>query len=244
MTIDEISKYAKTGSLPADKELTCPERCLFHALKNLYDQFREKKITAEQGDKEKKTALMQFQRDVFEYQRDKELIQHHAKLWGQIELSASAYRKNPTIKNADAFLAAVYSCNGDMPMTLDGIKTEFNGKDKELERSCQTCCYQGDHDMDTCGTCDYQDSLLKKEGKTPRLCMWKPNNKKNDAITLFLHNGVLEGGFTTDKAIEVTVCDFDSDIDDESAENSYWDECKKSGMQQFAPYIYHPQKQD
>ena len=54
----------------------------------------------------------------------------------------------------------------------------------------------------------------------------------------------LEGGFTTDKAIEVTVCDFDSDIDDESAENSYWDECKKSGMQQFAPYIYHPQKQD
>ena len=122
MTIDEISKYAKTGSLPADKELTCPERCLFHALKNLYDQFREKKITAEQGDKEKKTALMQFQRDVFEYQRDKELIQHHAKLWGQIELSASAYRKNPTIKNADAFLAAVYSCNGDMPMTLDGKK--------------------------------------------------------------------------------------------------------------------------
>ena len=128
MTIDEISKYAKTGSLPSDKELTCPERCLYYTLKNLYDQFREKKITAEQGDKEKKTALMQFQRDVFEHQRDKELIQHHARLWCQIELSATAYRKNPTIKNADAFLATVYCCNGDMPLALD---TEF--KDKELE---------------------------------------------------------------------------------------------------------------
>ena len=84
-------------------------------LKNLYNQFREKKITAEQGDKEKKAALMQFQRDIFEYQRDKELIQHHASLWREIELTGSAYRKEPSIEHADAFLAAVYGVKQKMP---------------------------------------------------------------------------------------------------------------------------------
>lgn len=114
MTTDEISRLAKAGSLPEDKELSCPERCLYHTLKNLYNQFREKKITAEQGDKEKKAALKQFQRDVFEYQRDKELIRHHASLWREIELTGSAYRKEPSIEHADAFLAAVYGVKQKM----------------------------------------------------------------------------------------------------------------------------------
>ncbi len=97
MTTDEISRLAKAGSLPEDRELSCPERCLYHTLKNLYDQFREKKITAEQGDKEKKAALMQFQRDIFEYQRDKELIQHHASLWREIELTGRNPRKHKAV---------------------------------------------------------------------------------------------------------------------------------------------------
>ena len=66
-------------------------------------------------------------------------------------------------------------------------------------------------------------------------------NRRDDAITLFLHNGVIEGGFTTDTGIKVTVCDFDSDMDNEAAENAYWDECRACGMLQFAPNIYHPQ---
>ena len=84
-------------------------------LKNLYNQFREKKITAEQGDKEKKAALMQFQKDVFESPRDKELIRHHASLWREIELTGSAYRKEPSIEHADAFLAVVYGVKQKMP---------------------------------------------------------------------------------------------------------------------------------
>lgn len=72
----------------------------------------------------------------------------------------------------------------------------------------------------------------------------KDASRRDDAIALFVHNGVIEGGFTTDSGIKVTVCDFDSDMDDEAAENAYWDECRKCGMKQFAPNIYHPKMQE
>ena len=111
MTTAEIAKYAKAGHLPQGRQFSCPERCLFYALNNLYMMFQENRITAEQGEEEKKAALLQYQKDMSEYQRNISLIQHQAELWKQIELTASAYRNDPSIEHADAFLAAVYGVN-------------------------------------------------------------------------------------------------------------------------------------
>ena len=108
MTTEEISKLAKTGSLPQESQLTCPERCLYSTLRNLYAEYKDKKITAEQGEQEKKAALLQYQRDAAEYMRYREQIQHHSRLWQHIELAASAYTKDPSLEHADAFLEAVY----------------------------------------------------------------------------------------------------------------------------------------
>ena len=58
MTTEEISKLARTGSLPQESMLTCPERCLYFTLVNLYAEYRDKKITAEQGEQEKKAAIV------------------------------------------------------------------------------------------------------------------------------------------------------------------------------------------
>lgn len=108
MTTEEISKFARTGSLPRESQLTCPERCLYFTLVNLYAEYKERKITAEQGEKEKKAAIMQYQRDTADYLRHRNLIQHYSRLWRNIELAASAYSKEPSIEHADAFLEAVY----------------------------------------------------------------------------------------------------------------------------------------
>lgn len=67
------------------------------------------------------------------------------------------------------------------------------------------------------------------------------NEKK---IVLFLHDGVIEGGFTTDSSARVTICDFDRELDDQEAENAFWKECENKGMELFAPDIYHPGAKD
>ena len=108
MTTEEISKLAQTGSLPQESQLNCPERCLYFTLRNLYAEYKARKITAEQGEKGKKAALLQYQRDSADYTRYRNLILHHARLWQHIELAASAYTKDPSIEHADAFLEAVY----------------------------------------------------------------------------------------------------------------------------------------
>lgn len=68
--------------------------------------------------------------------------------------------------------------------------------------------------------------------------------EKEKKVVLFVHNGVISGGFTSDTSIHVTVCDFDSDMDDQTAENVFWDQCETEGMTQFEPEIYHPAEKE
>ena len=126
MTTEQISRLARSGNLPENAGLSCPERCLFHTLKGIYSRFEEKKITAEQGEKEKKAALMQYQKDSAEYQGYKIMIRHQAKLWQNIELAANEYRKTPSIDHADSFLEAVY-----------GIKRNREEKLRELSNGTE-----------------------------------------------------------------------------------------------------------
>ena len=64
--------------------------------------------------------------------------------------------------------------------------------------------------------------------------------KEEKKVVLFLHDGVISGGFTTDPEIHVTVCDYDRDLDDAETKNAFWDECKGKEMLQFEPVIMHP----
>lgn len=58
-------------------------------------------------------------------------------------------------------------------------------------------------------------------------------------VVLFIHDGVIEGGFTSDPSIKVVISDFDSDLDDPKKENEFWDKCRQDGLTQFAPELRH-----
>ena len=107
MTREEISKYAFMNDLP-DKPMTCPERCLWYALRDVYRRFSAGDITKEKGDAEKNRALRQFDQDKSKLDLAEKIIQRDASMWMEIELSASMYNLDRTLDNADAFVAAVY----------------------------------------------------------------------------------------------------------------------------------------
>ena len=107
MTKDEISKYAYMGEMP-DKEMSCPERCLWYALRDVYRRFQSGDIKKDQSIQEKNKAIKQFEQDNGELNSAKEIIARNAAMWSEIELAGSLYGMDRTLENADAFVAAVY----------------------------------------------------------------------------------------------------------------------------------------
>lgn len=107
VTVEEISRYAAGGSAPLEA-MTCPERCLFYTLKDLYALHRENRLTKAEGEKRKQEALTQYRKDCDDYAEIKKILRYHSALWKGIELAATKYSKEPSIENADAFMEAVY----------------------------------------------------------------------------------------------------------------------------------------
>lgn len=105
--LEIINKYAYADQMPAD-QMTCPERCLWYALRDVYRRFRSGDITREQGEMEKHRAIRQYELDVGELDSAKKIIMHNADMWSEIELAASMYSMDRTLQNADAFVSAVY----------------------------------------------------------------------------------------------------------------------------------------
>ena len=107
MTKEDISKYAYLNEMP-DKEMTCPERCLWYALRDVYRRFQSGDIKKEQSIQEKNRALKQFELDSGVLNSAKKIVAHNASMWAEIELAGSLYSMDRTLENADAFLNAVY----------------------------------------------------------------------------------------------------------------------------------------
>lgn len=107
MTIEEISKYASTGTRPG-KAMNCAERCLFYELKEIYSEYRDNRITRAMGDQRKQEAVKQYQKDMEELAFARKFLQHQGKMWSAIEKAGTDYRKEPSIEHADAFIEAVY----------------------------------------------------------------------------------------------------------------------------------------
>jgi hypothetical protein len=54
-------------------------------------------------------------------------------------------------------------------------------------------------------------------------------------ITVFLHDGVIEGVFATSPDMQVCVVEFDSSIGDQTIENARWAACQAAGMVSVFP---------
>lgn len=64
-------------------------------------------------------------------------------------------------------------------------------------------------------------------------------DEKDKKIVLFIHDGVIAGGFTSDPGIKVIVSDFDSCVDSQDGEDDFWEQCKADGLVLFDPEIIH-----
>ena len=109
MNHEEIARFASKGRMP-EEPLTCPERCYFYEMMEVYRQFKEGTITKHDGEVRKQRALKQLQEDNALFAQGKEILRLQAEMWRKIEASGSLYRKEPTLEHADAFLEAVYGC--------------------------------------------------------------------------------------------------------------------------------------
>ncbi|MBR0161919.1 MAG: hypothetical protein IJQ02_11650 [Oscillospiraceae bacterium] len=109
MREEEIKRYAYWGVMP-EQPLQSPERCLWYALRELYQGYRAGTMTAEQGmaagDRLKRQYRLDRERLLF---ADR-VLRHNAGMWQAIEYAARMYRERRTVEAADAFVEAVYGC--------------------------------------------------------------------------------------------------------------------------------------
>lgn len=100
----KYEKQAMRGE-PCPERLDVADTCAYIALKHLYVMFRKGLITRQDATEEKRKIA-------FNYTKDKsmlEFLNREALKSSQTILDASeAYRKNPTIQNADKLYAAFY----------------------------------------------------------------------------------------------------------------------------------------
>ena len=106
MTGEEICKYAASGVMP--EGMNCAERSLYWEVKDSYRSFRAGEITKTEGEKQKKDALQRFKVDSDVLTYAKKIVEFNGKMWKEIEIAGSAYRLEPSIEKADAFIEAVY----------------------------------------------------------------------------------------------------------------------------------------
>lgn len=103
-----ICKAAAQGQLP-DASWTCPERCFYYTMKDMYNRFRNKEITKEDGEKLRSAAERQLVIDTQDYEFSQKVLRHNAEMWKNIQLASLTYNQEKTVENADAFVRAVYS---------------------------------------------------------------------------------------------------------------------------------------
>ena len=103
MTLDELEDLAYMGQ-PMPELRSQAEVLAFLSFRNLYDFARRVGMTAEQGKREKSQIV-----EAYRINRFLEDIQEDTnRMWKQIEIAVCAYRKQPSIENADKLIDAMY----------------------------------------------------------------------------------------------------------------------------------------
>ena len=108
MTLEEIQIAAYDFKRIPDISLPAYDCLLWYMLRDIYDRYRNHIITQEEGEAEKQKALRKYYDSKSNFDTAAQILRNHANMWRNIESTADAYRLNPTIENADAFLTAVY----------------------------------------------------------------------------------------------------------------------------------------
>lgn len=107
MDLKKIAMLAADGG-PIPDELKQWEQNAYIALRGLYRQYRAGTLDLETATAEKRKIIKAAQdAESLEAFRDK-LARSTATLWREIEAAGSAFAKEPTLENADAFYQAVY----------------------------------------------------------------------------------------------------------------------------------------
>ena len=103
-----INRYAYAEQIP-DIQMTCPERCLWYTLRDVYRAYRAGDITKAAGEQKKRAAMKQYDIDCGVVDSALKIVLHDAKMWKAIEIAHIAYNADRTLENADRFIEAVYS---------------------------------------------------------------------------------------------------------------------------------------
>lgn len=106
MTPDEIEDLAFRGAgMPSG--LDAAEQMLFQTFRRLYAYAKLTHMPADRGRMEKAEILNEFKKRKFQVKR----LEHADQLWKRIEAAANQFAHEKTIKNAEAFVNAVYGLN-------------------------------------------------------------------------------------------------------------------------------------
>lgn len=103
MDLDQLEDIAFNGGPMPD--LRSQAQCLlFQSFRSLYDYAKRVQMSPEQGRREKAQIMKAYEINRFLEEVQESTIQ----MWKRIELASSAYRKAPSIENADVLLKAIY----------------------------------------------------------------------------------------------------------------------------------------
>ena len=66
----------------------------------------------------------------------------------------------------------------------------------------------------------------------------------SNKVIVFLHDGIIEGVFSSSADTQVSIVDFDRHLGEQTLDNTRWDECRAAGMQLIIPEIDHCDKEE
>ena len=109
--------------------MTYVDWLLWYMLRDVYRDFKSGKLDAQKGAERKQHSLSIWEKESFRVRQLNELADRAGKLWTRVEMAASAYQKNRTLKNADKLIEAIYNIPVDAPVEAE--QTEQNGEDSQ-----------------------------------------------------------------------------------------------------------------
>lgn len=139
-TPDEISKLAMRNEMP-DSGMCVIDWLLWYMLRDIYNEHGAGLISAEQGASRKQNAMDLWMHEWEVHQRDAAITYRMAELWKTVEATASMYRKNRTLENADLLMAAIYGMDCKVKKETSGWmdckmqKDQLNMTDCKLQKS-------------------------------------------------------------------------------------------------------------
>ena len=106
--IDVVRLSAYNHEPEPAEDWEAPEIVLWYAFRELYRDFRDGKLSEDEGKKAKANFLKRYQEQRTKYDTMKNIVRHQAEMWKRIEVAGNRYGTDRSLENADAFIETVY----------------------------------------------------------------------------------------------------------------------------------------